>query len=298
MAGGWDVALFDSSPNHNRLDGIEDTVEVVKGDVGNSSHVFEAVKNFSPDTIFHLAAILSKPSNDDPALAFHVNAQGTFNVLEAARIFGVPQVVFSSSINVYNLDLDTDVIDDRTLQRPIMFYGATKVFGENLGNYYRITHGTDFRGIRFQSIVGPGVKSPGVLQYISWSIEHSALGRPFTIWAKPETRAPALYIKDAARALVQLANAPKQKIETVTYLIDGVTPTPSAQELADLIRKKIPGANIEIVPDPAYEQVHASYRPLDGSNAAREWGWRPQYDLEAMIDDFCIDLAENPQRYR
>jgi threonine 3-dehydrogenase len=297
VAGGGDVVLFDASPNYNRLDGIANMVEVVKGDVGDPGDVLDTVKLAAPDTIFHLAAILSKPSNDDPTLGYNVNVQGTFNLLEAARVAGVPQVVFSSSINVYNLDIDADVIDDRTLQRPIMLYGAAKSFGENLGRYYSVTHGLDFRGIRFQSIVGPGVKSPGVVQYISWSIEESILGRPFTIWAKPDIRTPALYIKDAARALIELAGASRGKIKTMVYIIEGLSPTPSAQELLDLITAKIPGAQLDIVPDPAYDKIHASYRPLDSSNAAREWGWKPRYDLEAAIDDFCIDLAENPGRY-
>ncbi len=46
--------------------------------------------------------------------AIHVNAMGTFHVLEAARLFEVPQVLFSSSISTYGLDFEGRVIDDTT----------------------------------------------------------------------------------------------------------------------------------------------------------------------------------------
>ena len=72
--------------------------------------------------------MLSVPSEADPAAAIQANALGTFHVLEAARLFDVPQVLFASSTGVYGLGIQEDVINDDTLQRPLLFYGATKLF--------------------------------------------------------------------------------------------------------------------------------------------------------------------------
>src|SRR5947209_9499194 len=246
--------VFDINPALHRLDDIVEQTEVVRGDLGNFSHVLNVVEAVKPKVIYHLGGMLSVPSDADPSSALRANVLGTFHVLEAARIFEVPQVLFSSTIGTYSRDIPADaVLSDYTLQRPQLFYGATKVFCENMGLFYKRKYGLDFRGVRYPSVVGPGVKTPGVVQYTSWAIEESSKGKPFTIWVTPEARIPVIYFKDAARALVQLAEAPVQNIKMVNYLIAGPTPSPSAGELAEMVRAKVPGAQIDFKPDPALQ---------------------------------------------
>jgi threonine 3-dehydrogenase len=206
--------------------------------------------------------------------------------------------VFTSSIGTYGSDLGDGPIAHATLQRPLFLYGATKLFGEHLGLFYRRMQGLDFRGVRFPSVVAPGVVTPGVVQYISWVIEASAKGMPFTIPVLPETRIPILYLKDAARALVELAAAPRERIRTAVYLLAGPNPAPSAGELAGLVRARLPRARIEFRPDPALQQlVDPIARPIADDEARAEWGWRPRYGVEAMIDEFLREMSLHPERY-
>ena len=287
--------VMSRDPSPERLADIAGEVDVLRGDLGNFSHVLEAVKMARPKIIYHLGASLSVPSEADPAGAMQTNALGTFHVLEAARLFDVPQVVFASSVGTYGTGIREATIHDGTIQRPQFFYGMTKVFGEHMGLFYRRKHGLDFRGLRYPSIIGPGVRSPGAVQYTSWVIESCAQGRPFTIWVKPETRVPVMYIKDAALATVRLAQAPPQGITTVNYLVNGVTPTPSAGELADVVRSRIAGAQIEFEPDSSIQQlIQESLLPLDDRRARQEWGWQPTYDLENLVDDFLRNLTNHP----
>ena len=287
--------VMSRNPSPKRLGDLANDVEVMRGDLGNFSHVLEAVKRARPQVIYHLGASLSVPSEADPASAMQTNAMGTFHVLEAARLFDVPQVVFASSVGVYGSDIRGDTIDDGTIQRPKLFYGMTKVFGEHMGLFYRRKYGLDFRGIRYPSIIGPGVRTPGAVQYTSWVIESCAQGRPYTIWVEPETRVPVMYIKDAALATVQLAQASRQAIATVNYLVNGVTPTPSAGELADVVRSRVPGARIEFKPDMELQRlIQESLRPLDDCNARQEWGWKPSYDLESLVEDFLLAVKAHP----
>jgi threonine 3-dehydrogenase len=290
--------VFSRNPSLARLDDVADRVEVVRGDLGNFSHVLHAVRQAKPRVIYHLGAMLSVPSEADPAAALQTNAVGTFHVLEAARLFDVPQVLFSSSIGAYGLDIQDAAISDTTLQRPQLFYGATKVFGEHMGLFYRRKYGLDFRGIRYPSIIGPGVRNPGVAQYTSWVIEACASGKPFTIWVEPETRVPVMYIKEAAHAIVQLAEAPPENIRMVNYLVDGVKPTPSAGELAAMVQAKVPGAQVDFKPDPELQRIaRALLRPVDDSKARQEWGWAPTYDLERTVRDFLQEVRQHPRRY-
>ena len=299
LAGGaTDITAFDISDSPRRLDEIADQVRVVRGDLGNFSQVLDAVRESSPRTIYHMGSMLSIPSDADPPAAFRVNAMGTYHVLEAARLFGVEQVLFASSTGTYAEGMTENFMDDLTLQRPRLFYGACKLFGENMGQFYRRKYNLDFRGVRYPPIVGPGVRTPGITQYISWSIEESANGNAFAVWAREDTRAPVLYFKDAARAMVMLAQTDADRIETVNYLIAGAQPTPSAGELVEMVRAKIPGARISFEIDNEIQALlDIALKPIEDGNAHAEWDWEPEYGLEEMVDDFLKELKDNPQRY-
>ena len=292
------VVVFHVSPSVKRLEDVADQVEMVRGDLGNFSHVLNAVQRTKPSVIFHLGAMTSVPSDQDPAAAMKTNALGTFHVLEAARLFEVPQVLFSSSIGTYGLGIQENVIDDYTLQRPELFYGATKVFCEHMGLFYKRKYELDFRGVRYPSIVGPGVRTLGMVQYTSWVIEACAKGDSYVIWVNPETRVPVMYFRDAARAILKLRETPLEKIKTVNYVLAGVSPVPSASELADVVKSKIPDAQIDFEPIPeVQEMVNNSLAAIDDSSAQKEWDWNPQYYLERMVDDFLQELNLNPERY-
>jgi threonine 3-dehydrogenase len=293
-----DLVVFDINPSTKLLDDVADQIEVVRGDLGNFSHVLSVVKTFRPKVIYHLGSMLSVPSDADNAASFRANAMGTFHMLEASRLFEVSQVLFSSTLATYGLDIREEVVNDYTLQRPQLFYGATKVFSELMGLFYKRKFGLDFRGIRYPSIVGPGVKTPGVVQYTSWAIEESAKGNPFTIWVKPESKCPLMYFKDGARAIVMLGEAPLGNIKMVNYVIAGATPTPSAQELANMVKARISTAQIDFKPDPELQKiVEKLSMSVDDSIARKEWNWKPEYDQERIVDDFLQEMKLHPQRY-
>lgn len=282
-----EITVFSRNPSSSRLGDLADRVRAVAGDVGNFSHVLDAVKTARPRVIYHLGAMLSVPSDADPASAIQTNALGTFYVLEAARLFDVAQVIFSSSIGTYGNDMPDGPIDDATIQRPVFFYGATKAFGEHMGLFYKRKYKLDFRGIRYPSVIGPGVTTPGAVQYTSWVIEHAAQGKPFTIWVRPDTPMPIMYVTEAATATIRLAEAPLEGIKTVYYLVDGVKPSPSAGALADAVRARVPGAEIDFAPNPNIQAaLDAMIRPLDDTKAREEWGWQPTHSLDRIVDDF------------
>jgi threonine 3-dehydrogenase len=292
------LVLFDANPSTQRLDDLAGEVEVVRGDLGNFGHVLDVVRRTRPRVIYHLGAMLSVPSEADPAGSIQANVLGTSHVLEAARLFDVPRVLFTSSIVTYGSDIRDDVLDDYTLQRPQFLYGIGKLFGEHLGLFYRRKYGLDFRAVRYPSIMGPGVRSAGIVQYTSWMIEESAKGNPYTVNVTPDTRCPVLYFKDAARAIVLLGDAPDDAITRVNYLVAGPTPIASAEELATMVRARVPGARIDFQPDLELQRlVDRLLLPLDDRSARQEWGWQPEYDQERIVDDFLDELRRHPHRY-
>jgi threonine 3-dehydrogenase len=266
------------------------TISFYKADISRPEHIFEAVSDFKPDAIFHMAAMLSVPSEADPQSAFWVNGAGMYHMLEAARICKVSQFMFTSSMVVFDLDIKSDMIDDDTLQRPRSLYGVCKVFGENLGRYYRTKYGLDFRCVRFPSIAGPGAKVKHASIHNSWMIEKSYYGEPYSVAVTPETEAGVLYFRDAAYSLYKLSQTPKKKIEKVCYCLTGRRV--AAGELAEKVMAKLPDAKITFEPEDEIMRFYESRKGIRSSeeNAVEEWGWEVSYSVDEMIDDFCACL--------
>jgi nucleoside-diphosphate-sugar epimerase len=280
---GEKVVLFDILPNYEAVKTIEDKVSVVRGDLSNWAEVFNAVKDHKVRGIFHLGAMLSIPSDANPWAAYRVNANGMMYVLEAARLFDVEKVIFTSTAAVYAGH--TLPIDDSTVQTPETMYGLTKLFGEHLGRFYWKKFGLDFRAVRYPTVVGPGAKTRHMSQYMPWMIEHSLADKPFEVWVEEDCRNPCIYYKDAANALLMLHDAPREKIRTRIYNLAGISLT--AREFADIVREHVRSARITFKPDPeVVKMLGKGFGIIDESPAKKEWGWKMRYDMEEMIRDF------------
>jgi len=296
---GEDVVLFDIAPRIEKVADIQNKVKIIQGDLKVWPEVLNAVRDNNVKGIFHLGAMLSVPSENNPWASFQTNIAGMTHVLEAARLFGVERVVFTSSGGTFGLGA-VGVITDETLQRPITMYGTGKLFGELLGRFYRRKFNLDFRCIRYNSIMGPGVKTMAVSQFTSWMIESAALGKPFECFVTEEVALPITYFKDAIRATVMLYEAPPAQIKMICYNIGGVPELQPARNIELAIKKFIPDAKITYKPDP---QVMEIFRPakrtaVDDSRARAEWGWQPRYtDLESVVSDFIQEVKTRPHLY-
>lgn len=287
--------LLDPAPPGPPLADIIDRVDYVRSSMNSLSSLLEIMRGHEVDSVFHLGGMLSVPSEEDPWSAFEVNIQGTYHVLEAARLCGVKKFVFASSIAVYGDGLPQGPVNDASLERPASMYGVGKVCGQLLGMYYQKRFGLDFRAIRVPSVVGPGSKVPHMSIYNCWAIEKPLLGEPYQILVDPDTRCPVIYYKDAAQALWQLYMAPESGIKTRVYNINGVAPPYSAGELVDQVRSVIPGAQLSFAVDPKINQMisRLGQLDLDDAKAQAEWGWRPSFDLPGMVRQFIEDFHKD-----
>lgn len=299
VARGEDVVVFDVAPNLDRLGAALQHVSVVQGNLAYWPEVMNAVKDHSIQGIYHLGSMLSVPSNLNPWASFHVNVVGTVNVLEAARLFGVARMAFTSTVATYGLDCP-EVATDEALQRPTTMYGCGKLYCECLGRFYRSKFGLDFRSVRLPSVVGPGARVKHVSQYNSWMIEYPLRGEPFECFVTKDTKAPVMYFKDAARAVDMLFQAPRERIKSVNYNVAGVKPSRSAKEIEEAVRAYVPDAQISYRPDPEVMDYHNSNRmkEVDDARAQREWDWCPEYpDFDSVVRDFAHELQAHSERY-
>jgi len=294
---GHTVYLFDlhSRPSQRTLT----EARFIQGNITYPPHLINALGENNIDWLVHLAARLSVPSEEDPWASFEVNVNGTYRALEASRICGVDRFVFASSVATYGLHLPT-VIDDETIQRPVLMYGVTKVFGEQLGSFYRRRFGLDFRSIRLPQVIGPGVRTPGIAQCFPLAIEHAARGEPYEMWVPEDARVPLVYYKDAAAALNALLHAPEEDILTVNYNLAGISPMFNASTMVEALRKQIPTASITFSPDPELIEVFRNVRDTkeyDDSRLREETGYKPAYDLDDALEDFVKEISASGEQH-
>ncbi len=287
LSRGHDVAVYDLAP---RPDWCPAGVEWMRGDISVSAEVFDAVKSAAPDRIFHLAAILSAAGEAVPHRTWHVNLDGTRYVLEAARLFEVQQVFYTSTIAVFGPGLEPPVGDDVPLH-PTTMYGVTKVAGELLGEYYESVFGLDFRGVRFPGLINAGIPGGGTSDYALYMFVDGMRDGAYEAFCTPESRIPFMYMPDALRAMIELSEAPKEALTRSIYNIAAMSPT--AQEIADAVRERVPGVNLTFKSDPKRQAILDSWPAvLDDSNARRDWGWKHEFDLAAMSDDIVPKIRE------
>jgi threonine 3-dehydrogenase len=284
---GDEVVAFDLAP---RPDACPQGIEWVRGDVTYAAELDSVVARFRPERILHLAAILSAAGEGVPHRAWRVNMDGTRHVLEAARLFGVRQVFYTSTIAAFGPGLEPPVGDDVPL-RPTTMYGLTKVAGELLGEYYQATWGLDFRGVRFPGLINAGIPGGGTSDYALFMYVDGVRSGAYEAFCTPEARIPFMYMPDAIRALLELSDAPKQGLGRSIYNVAAMHPT--AQEIADAVKARLPDVRITFAPDPQRQAILDSWpQVLDDANARRDWGWRPEYDLDAMSDDLMPRVRE------
>jgi nucleoside-diphosphate-sugar epimerase len=291
---GEEVVLF-CRTMRNRVDDIQGKVKWVEGDLGVAAQVFNAVRDNKITDIYHTGSMLSFVAEANPWGAFQTNVVGTYNVIEAARLFNVRRMMFTSSIATFGLEIG-ETVTDTTIQRPVAIYGVGKLYCEGLGRFYRNKLGLDFRCIRYAAVVGPSVKTAG--HWVPPMIEDAVHGRPHQAQVTAETRTWMISLRDAARAAYGVLQAPKDKIKMVNYNVSGIAPAISAKEIADSVKKFIPGFKVAFRSEDAATAHKGHQGNFDDSYARKEWGWKPQHDtVDKIVEAFIKDMKAHPHRY-
>src|SRR6185312_10870764 len=96
-----------------------------------------------------------RPSIENPIGYYESNVQGTQNLLELARAWGVRQFVFASSSSVYGVNPRVPWREDDHDLLPISPYASTKLSGEMLGHVYSHLYGIRFIALRLFTVYGP-----------------------------------------------------------------------------------------------------------------------------------------------
>lgn len=208
VRGDHQVLVLDnlSEGNLDNLARVHARITLAVLDIRDRDACIETLAGWKPDAVVHLAAVASVVrSITEPAYVHEVNLDGTFNMLEAARLAETRRFVFASSAAVYGPEpalpsAETDAVD------PVSPYAAQKAAGELVGRVYRSTWGLETVSLRFFNVFGPRQRpdSPysGVISTFASELRNR--GRASITGDGEQTR-DFIYVADVARTLAAAA---------------------------------------------------------------------------------------------
>jgi nucleoside-diphosphate-sugar epimerase len=269
---------------------LKGTGPYVSLDVMNKEMLHVQVIRQGITQIYLLAAILSATGEKNPNLAWSLNMQSLLNVLDIAREEKLHKVYWPSSIAVFGPTSPKINCPQQTVIEPVTVYGISKYAGEFWCNYFNHRYGVDVRSLRYPGLISYKSAPGGGTTDYAVEIFHEAIEeKKYECFLKEGTYLPMMYMPDAIRATIELMEADASKISIRTsYNISGMSFSP--KEIAAEIQKHIPSFSISYKDD--YRQAIADSWPqsIDDNVARKDWGWKEEFTLEAMVKDMLENL--------
>ena len=263
-------------------------------DVANKQQLVEVITQNKIEVVYHLAAILSASGEKNPQLCFDVNILGLYYVLEASRQNSVKQIICPSSIAVFGPETPKQNTPQETIILPKTMYGLSKASGELLCDYYVAKYGFDIRGLRYPGLISYKTPPGGGTTDYAVEIFYEAIKKgSYQCFLQENTILPMMYMPDAIRGTIELANADFSKLKNHSnFNFAGISF--SCGELACEIKKHLPNFIISYQPDFRQQIANSWPQSIDDTQAKEQWGWQCQYDLAKttadMIDNLQIKL--------
>jgi GDP-4-dehydro-6-deoxy-D-mannose reductase len=262
-----------------------DEVVAPEVDVTDGDALRDAIARTAPEAIYHLAALTNVGESwGAPQLTFEVNAVGTLNLLEAARLVPAPPtVLLVCSAEVYGrVGADDLPLTEEAPLRPVSPYAASKVAAEYLGLQAFLAHGLPVIRVRAFNHIGPGQAPNFVVSSLARQIAEVELGGGGAVKVGNLTpRRDFTDVRDVVRAyrlLVEHGTAGE-----VYNVCSGRAV--AIDEIARVLLG-LAGGDLRVEVDP--ERVRAVDIPVlcgDNSRLLAATGWQPAHALEHTLRD-------------
>jgi len=306
---GHDLTLVDNLRNGYLENLKDDANEVIAPfyEVDITSEDFFTECGGDYDVIIHLAAITSLPDcESNPLETLRINVSGTANVLEFARKFDVPHVVFASTSAIYENN-DTDVFTEDLEVNPRLYYSLSKKMSEELIHSYRENYGMTVTILRFFNVFGPDGDqtrpNPPLLNFAYRELSHD---RQPILSGDGEQVRDFIWVKDVVRMLELCM---QKQPNDVFNVCSGVTV--SVNQMSQWVAEALGKEHIGLGHKPAselwstYPEMFEGAYPLDKGLVAKETtryskgsfekaerilGWRPHTDMESLVKKVTLEI--------
>ena len=281
----------ETTPNLFSQAKIQDLIQGEIGDIRNFSNLNNRVSSFQPDLVLHLAAQpLVRRGYRFPRETFEINAQGTANVLEAARNTpSVRGVLCITTDKVYkNLEKEYRYTESDELggNDP---YSASKAAAELIIESYRFSlrsmksHHPIIAVARGGNIIGGGDWSEDRLvpDYVRALESKTPLEIRFPQATRPWQHVLSL-VDGYLTILAGMLGAEAEKFDRAFNLGPMEDESVSVSELLSLLSSNLPGVRLQ---EQLSEYHEAGKLALDSSLAAKTFGWKPHWDTARAIEE-------------
>ncbi len=252
-------------------------------DLRRSEQTEQALVEFAPDTVIHLAAQSSPAlSFKNPQLTFEINLIGTVNLLEGLRSLSLkPRLVLVSSCEVYGPTAGDKPISESQPYNPISPYASSKVFQEMTCLQYHRTYGVEVVVARPFPHTGPGQPPNFALPSFARQIAEIEKGKkePVITVGNLSAQRDLSDVRDIVRAYQLLAE--KGRSGQIYNACSGQTVS-----IDEALRRilKMSGKEIKIETDQAL--LRPADVPVlwgDNSKIKSETGWAPKVKLDETL---------------
>lgn len=265
--------------------------EFYQADIRDASFLIEIFKDI--DLVYHEGAFISVHlSTIMPELCNDVNVKGTINVLNAARLNDVEQVIFASSAALYKDDLELPK-HEKMMRYPKTPYGVSKLAGESYMLSYYETFGLKTTALRYFNVYGIRQRNTAYAGVMALFIENILrFGTEPTIFGDGTQTRDFIYIKDVVKANLLAANNQNAAGEIFNVATGNFI---DINSLTRLILKYTEREDLKIHygPKRAGDILH-SY--ADISKIRNKLGFEPDYDVEKGVSEYISDLKEKSNR--
>lgn len=277
---GW----LDTSP-------VAQQIEVIAGDIVDAGCVREAVSGM--DVVFHLAALIGIPySYRAPHSYLRTNIEGTLNVLSASLEKQVARVVHTSTSEVYGSALQVPISEEHPLQGQSP-YSATKIAADKLAEAFYCTYNLPVSTVRPFNTFGPRQSARAIIPTIITQLITQSTVKLGNLHPTRDFN----YVKDTVRGFLCVAES-SDTLGKVVNLGTGheISMSQLARTIARLMGK-------ELKLDVEQERLRPALSEVDrlcaDNRRAMQWTqWRPQYDLDAGLQETIDWVSQHIDGYR
>jgi len=249
-------------------------VEFIHDDMRNVDLLDKILPNV--DYIFHLAALRITRCAENPVEAFSVMVEATSRLVEIAKKHGVKKIIYSSSASVYGMATVFPTTESCPPYDNKTFYGAAKLFGEQLLRSYSDMYGLKYVALRYFNIYGPRMDTEGKYTevMIRWLDCIRDKSTPL-IFGDGLTSMDFVYVEDVAEANIKaLLSDASDEVFNVGFNRETT--------LSELLKLLLKANDSELIPEFREERsVNSVRRRLaDISKAKALLKWEPRITLE------------------
>src|SRR5712675_192127 len=270
-----------------RPTGFSDHVKTRSADLSEPGKAARALEA-RPDTIFHLAGVVSGEAELDFDKGYRVNLDGTRALLEAIRRQGEsyhPKLVFSSSMAVYGAPFPPAVPDDFHLT-PLTSYGTQKAICELLLADYHRRGFFDGVGIRLPTIcVRPGKPNKAASGFFSGIIREPLAGQEAVLPVADTVRHTHASPRAAVGFLIHAAGLTREQLgPRINLSMPGVCCTVAEQieALARVAGPKV-AARIRREPDELIMRIVGGWSERIEARRATALGFKAESSFDEIV---------------